>query len=266
MKFSAASLLLLAGYASAGKPELSFTLTDGSFSDIKSATSPKVTFLGGNGNSGNVKYGGSVDLAENGTPKSIWGSTTTGVGSGWNLKSKIEVSQGVYDFPGDEDSGAYVSIQADNDDKDTFVWAAASISKADVSPLRAGAKKVIEADAGKILISTNHDFRDEETTVVAGFEKDGTQAYLSVVGEKSLLVKHNLNDENSVSIKTGLNGLILASVQNDSDLGSTTVTYTPEEVDVEIKNDGWKAGISSSMPITSGQPNVRFSKSISFQP
>jgi hypothetical protein len=207
-----------------------------------------------------------MDLVESGAPKSIWGSKTISVGSGWNLRSKVEVSQGMYDFPAEEDSGAYVSVQADNDDNDTFVWAAASISKADVSPLRAGAKKIIEAGEGKILISTSHDFKEEQTTIVAGFEKDDTQAYLSVVGEKNLLVKHKINDENSISIKTGLDGLILASVQNDSDLGSTTVTYTPEEMDVEIKNNGWKAGISSFMPLTSGQPTVRFSKSISFHP
>jgi hypothetical protein len=132
--------------------------------------------------------------------------------------------------------------------------------------LKAGAKQIIETGAGKFLIAPRHHFTEDKTTVVVGFEKDDTQAYLSVVGEKTLLVKHKINDDNSVSIKADLDGLVLGRVKNLSRIGSTTVTYTPEEMDVEIESDGWKTGISSPMPFTIGQPVVRFSKSISFHP
>ena len=85
--------------------------------------SPAVKF---HGTSGGIEYGGSAELGTDGIPKSIWGQTTT-TASGWNLKSRAELSHGLYDFDG-EDSGAYVTVEGTNDDADAFVWASGSMS------------------------------------------------------------------------------------------------------------------------------------------
>jgi len=265
MKFSAASLLLLTGYASAGKPELSFTLKDGSYNDVKSAVAPTVSF---EGESGGTEFGGSVDLGSDGLPKSVWGQKTTDVGSGWSLKARAELSQGSYEFPNGEDTGAYVTVEGSNEEENAYVWGSGHISKENATLKRLGAKKVITLDEGKILIAPRYDFHEQEPTVVVGFEKDDTKAYATLSQEdQNLLVEHKINDDNSASIKAGTDGLISASVQNDSDLGSTTVTYTPGEVDIEIKNDGWVAGISSSTAgLLDSEPVIRFSKTVTFRP
>jgi len=65
-------------------------------------------------------------------------------------------------------------------------------------------------------------------------------------------------------LKAGASGFISATLTNESDLGSTTVTLTQDEVDVEIKNDGWVAGITSDKDLSVAKPTVRFSKSLSF--
>lgn len=261
MKPSAAALILFAGYASAGKPELSITLSDGSYGNVKSAVNPVIS-LSGEGSG--VEYGASVDLASDGMPKSVWGQTTTSSG-GWGLKTRVELTQGKYDFSGG-DSGAYVTLQANDDDEETFVWSSAAISQGDgVRSLKAGAKKIIATDAGKILVAPRHNFETSSTKVVLGFEKDDTSAYLTVSGdEKDLLVHQKIDDSTSASIKAGAGGLIAASVTKEGDMGSTKVTLTPDELDVEISNDGWVAGISCDKNLASAEPTVRFSKSLTF--
>jgi len=260
MKFSVASLFLLAGYASAGKPELSITLSDGSYGDVKSAVQP---VIGMSGEGSGIEYGASVDLASDGVPKSIWGQKTASSG-GWDLKTRVELSQGKYPYAGG--TGAYVSLEAEDDDKETFLWSSGIVSKGDgVQSLKVGAKKIFNTDAGKIMIAPRHNFETEATKVVLGVEKDNTDAYLTLSGDKKdLLVKQRIDDSNSASLKVGCGGFISASVTRESDLGSTKLTLTPDELDVEISNDGWVAGVSCDKNLAAAEPTVRFSKSLTF--
>jgi len=260
MKFSAVALFLLAGYASAGKPELSITLKDGSFGSVKSAVAPVVKL---SGESNDIEYGASIDLASDGLPKSIWGQKSSSSG-GWNIKTRVEVSQGKYDFDG-ADSGAYVTVQANDEDEETYVWGSGSVSNGDVQSLKAGAKKIITLDEGKFMVAPRHNFKTSATEVVLGFEKEDTSAYFTVSeDDKVLLVEQKIDDSNSAKLKAGASGFISATLTNESDLGSTTVTLTQDEVDVEIKNDGWVAGITSDKDLSVAKPTVRFSKSLSF--
>lgn len=260
MKFSAAALFLLAGYASAGGPELSITLKDGGYGSVKSALSPTVSF---EGESNGIEYGASVDLSSDSLPKSIWGQKRTSVGGGWSVKTRAEFTQGKYDFLG-EGSGAYITIEGSDDDEETFIWGSGVVAKGDVQTLKVGAKKIIETDGGKFMVAPRYSFETSAAHVCLGFKKDGTKAYLTVSEEeKSLLIKQQLNDDNSATIKAGTSGFIAATVTNESDLGSTTVTLTQDDIDVEIKNGGWVAGIKSAKSLDS-EPTVRFSKSLTF--
>uniref|UniRef100_A0A7S0Y752 Uncharacterized protein n=1 Tax=Pseudo-nitzschia delicatissima TaxID=44447 RepID=A0A7S0Y752_9STRA len=261
MKFSVASLFLLAGYASAGKPELSITLSDGSYGDLKSAVSPIVSL---SGEGGGIEYGATVDLASDGMPKSVWGVKSASSG-GWNLKTRAEFTQGKYNFAGD-DSGAYVTLEANDDAKETFLWSSATISKGDgIRSLKAGAKKIVDTDAGKFMIAPRHNFETSSTEVVLGYEKDDTDVYLTINDDaKDILVKQTIDDTYSATLKAGPSGFLAASVTSETDLGSTKLTLTPDDIDVEIKNDGWVAGISCDKNLASAEPTVRFSKSLTF--
>jgi hypothetical protein len=261
MKFSAVTLILFAGYASAGKPELSITLSDGSYGDIKSAVQPVVT-LSGEGDG--IEYGASVDLASDSMPKSVWGKTSASSG-GWNLNTRAELSQGMYDFDG-ADSGVYVALEANDDDEKTFLWASAAVSAGDgVQGLRAGAKKVVDTDAGKFMVSPRYDFEDSSTAIVLGYEKDDTNAYVtSSEGKTDLLVKQKIDDTYSTSLKVGNAGFITGTLTKQGDSGSTKVTVTSDELDLEIESDGWVAGVSCDKNLANAKPSVRFSKSLSF--
>lgn len=261
MKFTVASLFLLAGYASAGI-ELGINLSDGSYGDVKSAISPVISTSGGKEN--DLEYGATVDLASDGLPKSIWGQKTASA-EGWGVKTRVELTQGKYPYTGG--TGAYVTVEAEDDDKETFLWSSGVISKGEgIRSLKVGAKKVFETDAGKIMIQPRRNFDEDSTEVVLGFEKDDTDAYLTISGDaKDLLVKQKLDDSNSASLKIGCEGFISASITRESDLGSTKLTLTPDELDVEISKDGWVAGVSCDKNLAVAEPKVRFSKGVSFQ-
>lgn len=263
MKFypAAAALFLFAGSASAGKPELSITLSDGSYGNVKSAVNPVVSL---SGEGGGIEYGATVDLASDGMPKSVWGQTTTCSG-GWGLKTRVELTQGKYDFAGG-DAGAYVTLQANDDDEETYLWSSAAVSQGNgVRSLKAGGKKILSTSVGKFMVAPRHDFETSSTQVVLGYEKDDTSAYLTVSeDDKDLLVNQKIDDTYSASLKAGAGGFISASVTGDTDMGSTKLTVTPDDLDVEISNDGWVAGINCDKNLASAEPTVRFSKSLTF--
>jgi len=149
MKFFAASLFYLLGYACAevGKPKLSLTIRDGSFDGVKEALSPSLSF---SGTLDDAEIGGEIDLASSGKPKSIWGKKSATVG-GWNIKTRVELSQGEYSFGKGEDTGAYVTIQGNSDDQETFVWGSGAVSKSRGEPLKVGAKKIFPTNSGKFM-------------------------------------------------------------------------------------------------------------------
>jgi hypothetical protein len=260
MKIVASSFVLLIGCAAGevGKPTFSVTLKDGSFGDLKSALSPKIVFK-------SEEFGGSVDASTGG--KSFWGEKSSSAG-GWNLKTRVELSQGEYDFADGDDAGAYVTVTGNSDDEETYVWGSGAVSKKGVSsPLKVGAKKILSSDNGKFLVAPRYDFEDKKAEVVLGFEKDDTKAYLTVSEDsKDLLVQHKVDGGSNVSVKVADTGFVSASVDSDTDLGRATVTLTPDGLDASVTKDGWTALVETSHPILNSEPTVRFTKSLSFQP
>lgn len=261
MKFSIVSLLLLPAYASAGWFKFGMDLSDGSFGSVNSALSPVATV---SGESGDVAYGASVHLESDGMPKSFWGEKTSS-GNGWNLKTRAEFSQGKYDYDGG-DSGAYVTVEAKSDSEETFLWSSAAISPGDgIRGLKVGAKKIVPTDGGKFMFAPRRNFETGTTKVVLGYEKDDTNVFLTFSGDsKDVLVKQTIDDTYSAKLKVGDSGFISASVTSDTDLGATTLTVTPDDLDIEIAKDGWEAGISCDKNLASAEPTVRFRKRLEF--
>lgn len=288
MKFSAASLLFLVGSASAiTKPKLTIRLQDGVYGDIMETLAPEISIDGSEGE--NLEYGGRCAVSEPGRPGSFWASLRSKVELGvgetptfLNLFSKVEVSQGQQDFGEGEMKGVYGTVEAENEEQDLFGWASVAVGfNGNVTPLKVGAKKIVELDdeKGKVMVSPRYNVEEQFAEVVVGFEKDATQAYLTVSqDDQDLYLQHQLNDATSATAKVGKQlGFMSASVTNANELGVTTLTYTPDEVDVEIKNDGWVAGISTTAPsglagLLSGKGleeqdlKVRLSKTMTFSP
>jgi len=216
------------------------------------------------GESEGVEYGGSVDLASEGLPKSIWGQKSSSIIGGWNLKTKVELSQGRYDFDG-EDSGAYLAVEGSDEAEETYVWGSGHAAKSGFRALKVGAKRIIDTDGGKFMVAPRYNFKTSTPKVCVGFEKDDTSAYLTLSeDEQNLLVEQKLDGDNSAKVKAGTEGFISASVTNESDIGSTTVTVTQDEVDIEVKKDGWVTGIACARSLEDVEPTVRFSKTLSF--
>jgi len=260
MKFSTAVLFLLVGSVSAGV-DINLNLKHGSHPSLQSAVAPEISFSG-TAEDVDLEYGGSVDIASEGLPKSIWGKKRASVG-GWNLDGKVELSQGKFDYGDDEDVGAYLTVTGADEDEETFVYGSGAASQAGVKPLKVGVKKVFPGKAANFMTFARYDFEQKvPPTVVLGVEQEDTQAYLILSEEdQDVVIQHQINDDNSAKIRAGVStGFIHASVTNDSDLGTTVVTARPEDWDVEIKKDGWKAGINCLWGV--GEPTIRFSKNV----
>jgi len=284
MKFSTAALFLFLGSASAArewtleKPKLTIHLKDGPGANPDTllggkfavheveGLAPDLSIKGSCGE--DFEFGASRHLskftdqpphAQNRV--SVWGKLKA-TGGSYNWNTKLEASNDRYDFGDGTMQGVYGTVQGTNEQKDTFVWASGALSttgRKKFRPLKVGAKRfymVGPIDVGtnrKLLLSARHDFEDDESNVIVGYEQDDTQAYVTVSKtEQDVYVKHTINDSTSASTKLGRSGILSASITHDSDqYGSTTITYKPEELDMTVTKDGWMAGIS-----TVGQPSV----------
>jgi len=269
MKFSTAALCLFVGSVSAGGPEISLNLKHGGYDSISSALTPEVSFTG---ETDDIDFGGNIDFSDPTVkiPKKIWGKVSKQTTSGWTLDAKVEASHQAYDFGDGEETGAYVTVNGADEDKETFVWASGAASTAGVTPLRVGAKKIFDSESAKYMISPRYDAETGVAEVVLGVEKDDTKAYLTVSEEEQdVMIDHQINDDTSAKIKLSVPraGLVLASLTHDSDIGTTTVTVTPDDVDIEVSKDGWAMGVNcadSIKNLASSEPTVRFSKGIHF--
>jgi len=260
MKTTTAALFFIVGSASAGgTPEVSITLRQGDYDSIQSALAPQITF---EGDVEGVEYGASMDVTKLGVPK-VWGQLNSEV-SGWNLKTRAEYTEGEYDYGAEGRKGVYVTVKGNNEEKDTFIWGSVAISTDNATPLKVGAKKVFETDNGKFMVAPRYEFEDSTATVVLGYEKNDTSVFLSASQDsQDVKVTHKIDDENTASIKGGSTGFLSASLENESEFGTTKVTLSPDSADVELEKDGWMAGFSSALSLDA-EPSVRFRKKIAF--
>jgi len=259
MKSTTAALFFIVASASAGgTPEVSITLKQGNFDNVQSALAPQISF---EGDVQGVEYGVLMDATKLGVPK-VWGQVNSDV-SGWNLKTRAEYTEGEYDYSTEGGKGVYLTVKGNNEEENTFIWGSGAISKNNVSPLKAGAKKVFETDSGKFLIAPRYTFKDDTATVVFGYEKNDTSVFLSASQDaQDVKITHKIDDENTASIKGGAQGFLSATLENESGLGTTKVTLTSESADIELGKDGWVAGLTARS--LDSEPVVRFSKKITF--
>ena len=244
-------------------------MSDGTFGSIQSALGPRIK-LGGS--QGPVEFGIDLDVPDKanilGSPKSIWGQTTASV-AGWSVKSRAEYTEGKYDYSSSGKRGVYLTLEAEDDSQQTFLWGSGEASTSGARPLKLGAKKVIPVQGSKIMVEPRYNFASTGADVCLGYEREvlgqDTRLYLTAsASDQNLKVVRNLGDSNAASVKVGRSGFMAATLENDSDLGSTKLTVEPGAVDAELNQDGWVAGIRVDKPFFGSEPTVRFAKKFSF--
>lgn len=139
--------------------------------------------------------------------------------------------------------------------------------------LKIGGKRIFDVFDTKLMVEPRYNFEKGEGDVVLGVEKvhedeSDTRVYLTASQQdQNLLVQHT-RDSTTAAVKAGTsNGFMRASLKHDfPDLGSVKATITSDDIDLELKQDGWTAG--ASVPLEglglNSEPTVRFSKKLSF--
>ena len=236
---------------------------------MKDSLQPKL-FLGGDvGNTG-IEVGAEMDVGLDvmSAPKSLWAQKSLNVLDGWSLKTRAEYTEGKKYRDGAP--GVYLSLEASDADRTCFGWASGDVSKSGASPLKFGGKKIFDTNKGKFMIEPRYrtypGSNPKGPNVCLGYEpNDDTQVYLTASkDDQNLKVVQAINDDNTLSLKGGTaDGFLFAKLESSSDMGKSTITVSPSDLDVELEQDGWKAGMRVPYPYHTSEPEVRFSKKFS---
>lgn len=280
MKFSAISLLAILGVAAAGRPQLSVTVSDGSFAGLD-GLDPSISWSG-ESSSGDVDLEYGIDLAARPTsdiaslPKKIWGKATTDVG-GWKTTASADVE-------GTDFAGASYDIDAENGDLRLSLSASAS----GVHSVEA-TKGFASGDAD-ITVNPRYNLDTEEADVVINYDAGDTSVELTASANsqsvkvarqagdtnleltasadaQSLTITQQLDENNKIAPTFNSNGDI--SVEWERSLGddnSLTATVKPNDsVDLEWNDADWTANIN--LPVegtTVTGANVSIKRDVSF--
>lgn len=231
---------------------------------------PKL-FLGGAVGDTGLQVGAELDVGLDlmGAPKSVWTEKSVDLMDGaLHLKARAEYSEGKYDYK--DGKGVYVSVEANGEDRTWFGWASGDIDPSGPQPLKFGGKKIFDTGKGKFMIEpryrTYSGSNPQGPNVCLGYEpNDDTQVYLTACKEdQNVKLVQAINDDNTLSVKAGTaGGFLFAKLESSSDLGKSTITVSPADLDVELEQDGWKAGMQVAYPYHTSEPKVRFSKKFS---
>jgi hypothetical protein len=220
-----------------------------------------------------VELGVDVDVGLDvpSAPKSIWTQKTVDVlSSGWKLKARAEYSEGKYEYPDEGKKGIYLSLEANDEDRTLFGWVSGDICKSGPQPLKIGGKKIFATDKGKFMVEPRVRFYEGSTPegpdICLGYEpSENTRLYLTAsTKDQNVKIVQSVTEDNTVSVKAGVkSGFQYAKLENESDLGKSTVTVTKDDLDLQLSQDGWTAGMKLGYPYHKSEPQVRFSKKFS---
>jgi hypothetical protein len=191
-------------------------------------------------------------------------------------RTHAEYSEGMYPYDSEGQRGVYLTVEAKNEDENTFAWASGDVSLApNAEVLKLGAKRIFTMDSGtKLMVEPRYNFGEKGVPdVVLGVEKahddeSDTRVYLTASQKDQNVMIQHTRDATTAAVKAGISdGFMRASLQQDFDnIGSLKATLTSKDVDLELAQDGWKAGVNVGLEGLSleSEPTVRFSKTLSF--
>lgn len=191
-------------------------------------------------------------------------------------RAHAEYSEGLYPYDSEGQRGVYLTVEAKNEDENTFAWASGDAS---LSPnaelLKLGAKRIFSMDSGtKLMVEPRYNFdKGGVPDVVFGVEKEhddesDTRVYLTASQQDQNVMVQHTRDATTASVKAGTSsGFMRATLKQDvENIGTIKATLTSKDVDLELQQDGWKAGVNVGLEGLSlqSEPKVRFSKTLSF--
>lgn len=256
MKYFALSLLALFGVAAAGRPQLSITVSDGSFAGL-GGFDPAVTWSG-KSKTGDIDLEYGVDLAATPTtdltslPKKLWGKASTDI-SGWKTSASADVE-------GTDFQGTTYELESSNVD------AAVKLSATSRGVSQVEGSKMFAS--GNAQVTVKYNVEASETDVIVNYETEDTNVELNAsVDSQSIKVQKQAGstnigftgsrDEQSVTISEQIdaNNRIAPTITSNGDItlewernlgndNSLTTTVKPNEsVGLEWKDAAWTANL-----------------------
>jgi len=280
MKISAFSLLAVIGVASAGKPSISLTVSDGCFAGLD-GLDPSISWSGET-SSGDVDLEYGVDLAVKPTtdlaslPKKIWGKATTEV-SGWTTSVTADVE-------GTDFENTQYTVDAENGDLSI------KLSASGGGVHKVEATQSFDSNGATVTVNPRYNIDTEEADVVINYEVDDTTVELTASAEAQSVVIGHVSGDTSLELTASAESQSLTITQqidadnklsptitSDGDISlewerqlgdgnSLSATVKPNEsIDVEWNDADWTANIN--VPIdgtTVTGANVSIKRDVSF--
>lgn len=251
MKYTAAALLAVLGVASAGKPQLSLSVRDGSFDGIE-GLEPTISWENSQKTGDlDVSYGVSAnarptsDLAS--LPKSIWGRVQTDV-SGWGVSARAETEGLNFD-------SAALEIDAENEDADLSVHMVASAGGS-FNVRSVEATKGLDANGARVTVTPRFNLEEDSRDVVINYSNDDTNVKLTASADnQEVSFSQQIDSDNRLAPTVNSNGdLSLEWERRINDDSSLTATLKPNDnLSVEWRDAAWTANIK--MPIDGANIN-----------
>jgi hypothetical protein len=285
MKFSLYALAAIVGVASAGKPQLSISVRDGSFDGLD-GLDPTLNWEGST-RSGDIDLSYGVESSVRPTsdiaslPRSVWGKAAANV-AGWGVSARAEVDA-------QERSSAALEFDANNADADLSLRMVASAGNGfDVRSIEA--TKGLDVNGARVTVNPRYSVADESADVVIGYSNEQTNVELTASADnQEVSVSHQLdntnikltasaaNQEVTISQQIDANNRVAPTLSRNGDISvewerslgddnSLTAKLRPNDsLDVEWKDDAWTANIN--MPLDGASisgANVSIKRDVNF--
>lgn len=280
MKISVLSLLAVIGVASAGKPSVSITVSDGSFAGLD-GLDPSISWSGETA-TGDIDLEYGVDLAVKPTtdlsslPKKIWGKATTEI-SGWTASARADVD-------GTDFENAKYEVDAVNGDLSIKLSASAGgVHKVE-------ATQSFDSNGATVTVNPRYNLDTEEADVVINYDAGDTTVELTASAESQSVVIGHVSGDTSLELTASADAQSLTITQqidadntisptitSDGDISlewerqlgdgnSLSATVKPNEsIDVEWNDNDWTANINVPIDGTSVTgANVSIKREVSF--
>lgn len=254
--------LALVGFVSAGKPQLSISVRDGSFEGLD-GLDPTISWESSTqAGDVDISYGikatarATSDIAS--IPRSVWGKARTSV-SGWGVSARAEL--------GNDLGKADLQIDADNQNADLNVHLVANAGSG-FNVRSVEATKGFDANGARVTITPRVNLEDDNRDVVINYSNDKTNVKLTASADnQEVTISQQIDDNNRVAPTLARNGEVsLEWERRLSDDSSLTANLKPNDnLSVEWKDSAWTANVRMPIEGTSlGGPTVSIKRDVTF--
>mmetsp|Transcript_21637 Transcript_21637/g.45130 ORF Transcript_21637/g.45130 Transcript_21637/m.45130 type:complete len:264 (-) Transcript_21637:123-914(-) len=263
MKFALFAVTIAA--VSAGRPQLSIQVRDGSFDGLD-GLDPSLTWSSST-KSGDYDLEVGVDVAARPTadlaslPRSAWGVASRSFGA-WGVSARADVER-------DNMDNAAIEVNADNSGDDLSFKLFANAGSSGSSVNRIEATKSFNSGDARVTVNPRMDVASKDVDVTIGYDAGRTNVEVEASQqEQTLKVSQQIDDDNRVAPSFALRSgkVAVEWERNLGDDNSLTTTFRPdEEIEMEWKDADWTANIQ--MPLSGNAisgANVSVKREVNF--